>query len=83
MSHKREGKSPAAQIVFDAADVGIAIRSRRKELGYTQERLAALTGMSPRLLGEIERGKRTTGIQRVLDLATALGIDLFLSVRGK
>ena len=69
--------------VFDAADIGGVIRARRKELGYTQEQLSALMGISPRLIGEVERGKKAVGIQKVLDLTTALGIDLTLSVRGK
>jgi len=67
--------------VFDAADIGMMIRTRRKDLGYTQERLASLIGMSPRLIGEIERGKKTTGIQKVIDLANALGIDLAVQLR--
>lgn len=72
-----------AKNVFEPADIGTVIRLRRKELGYTQEYLSSLIGMSPRLIGEIERGKKATGIQKVIDLATALGIDLTVSVRGK
>ena len=68
--------------VFNAADVGLILRKRRKELGYTQEQFGALVGMSPRLIGEIERGKETVGIQKVMSFATALGIDMRLTVRG-
>jgi len=69
--------------VFDATEIGQVIRARRKELGYTQEYVAALMGISPRLMGEIERGRGTVGIQKVLYLATGLGIDFTLSIRGK
>jgi len=68
--------------VLSTADVGFILRKRRKELGYTQEQFGALVGMSPRLVGEIERGKETVGIQKVMNFATALGIDMRLTVRG-
>ncbi|HIY82697.1 helix-turn-helix domain-containing protein [Rubneribacter sp.] len=75
--------SPAPTMqIFDAAEIGAFIRLRRKELGYTQEQVAAMSDCSPRLIGEIERGRKTVGIQRVLDLASNLGIDIALSVRG-
>ena len=75
--------SPGRLRAFKAGDFGSLIRRRRKELGYTQEYMADMLGWSPRLIGDIERGKATVGIQRVLDLATNLGIDVTLSVRGK
>lgn len=67
----------------DAEALGTLLRARRKRLGYTQEQVAAMMGCSPRLIGEIERGRRTVGIQRVLDLALGLGIDLFAVPRGE
>ena len=69
--------------VFEAAEIGAVIRARRKELGYTQEYISSIMGLSPRLIGEIERGRKTVGIQKVMDLATGLGIDITVSVRGK
>ena len=68
--------------IFEAKDLGQLIKVRRKELGYTQEYLAMAMGISPRLIGEIEKGKKTVGIQKVLNLAINLGIDLTASVRG-
>ena len=52
--------------VTEGAALGAALRSRRKRLGYTQEDL----------VGEIERGRGTVGIDKVLAFATALGIDV-------
>ncbi len=69
--------------IFQAEELGKIIRVRRKELGYTQEYVAAVMGVSPRLLGEIERGKKTVGIQKVLDYATNMGIDISIAVRGE
>ena len=62
--------------VTEGAALGAAIRDRRKRLGYTQVELADALGFSPRLVGEIERGRGTVGIDKVLSFATALGIDV-------
>lgn len=70
------------QPVFTAGELGALLRARRKKLGYTQEQVALMMGCSPRLIGEIERGRGTVGIQRIMDLATGLGIDLYAVERG-
>ena len=62
--------------VTEGAALGAALRSRRKRLGYTQEDLADMLGFSPRLVGEIERGRGSVGIDKVLAFATALGVDV-------
>lgn len=62
--------------VTEGAALGAMLRDRRKRLGYTQEDLADMLGFSPRLVGEIERGRGTVGIDKVLAFATALGIDV-------
>lgn len=62
--------------VRECAALGAALRSRRKRLGYTQEDLADMLGFSPRLVGEIERGRGTVGIDKVLSFASALGVDI-------
>ena len=62
--------------VTEGVALGATLRARRKRLGYTQEDLADMLGFSPRLVGEIERGRGTVGIDKVLAFATALGIDV-------
>lgn len=74
---------PAANKVYDTQQIGAIIRQRRKALGYTQEHVAHIMGCSPRLIGEIERGKKTVGTQRVLDYATGLGIDISFTPKGE
>lgn len=66
-----------------SADYGELIRRRRKQLGYTQEEIAQFTGLSPRLIGELERGKDSAGISKYLTVAQGLGIDLFAKARGE
>ena len=64
-----------------AALIGDALRRRRKELGFTQETAGAYCGHSARVLGEIERGKRTAQLGVVLDYAELLGVEVRLKVR--
>jgi transcriptional regulator with XRE-family HTH domain len=71
-----------AKKVTSAEAIGEMIRARRKKLGYTQEYVSEFTGLSPRLIGEIERGKQTTGIQKVINLAMVLGMDFELKERS-
>ena len=56
--------------------LGACLRQRRKKLGYTQEEVADMLGYSPRLVGEMERGRGTVGIDKVLLYAMSLGIDI-------
>lgn len=65
-----------------AEEAGALIRNRRRELGYTQEQVAMLMGCSPRLIGEVERGRTSVSFQTLFNLLTGLGIDVTLSVRG-
>lgn len=62
--------------VMECVSFGSLLRKRRKSFGYTQEEVAEMLGFSPRLVGEIERGRGTVGIDKVLSYALALGIDL-------
>lgn len=61
---------------MECASLGSLLRKRRKSFEYTQEEVAEMLGFSPRLVGEIERGRGTVGIDKVLSYALALGIDL-------
>jgi transcriptional regulator with XRE-family HTH domain len=61
--------------------LGVRVRERRTELRLTQEDLAATALVTPRLLGEVERGKATAQLDGVLRILAALGLDLFLNPR--
>ena len=74
---------PAETKCYSMEHVGKVIRSRRKELGYTQTQIAQFSGCSQRLISEIERGKPTVAFETVLRIANGLGIDLVLAIRGK
>lgn len=65
-----------------ARDFGEAIRLRRKDLGLTQVALAQKAGTGDRLVGEIENGKETAEVGKVLDLLDALGLEVKLAPKG-
>ncbi len=65
-------------IIHSAAELGSAIRAERKALGLTQSDLAAACGLSLRFVSELERGRASAGIGRVLHVLKMLGLELML-----
>ena len=47
----------------------------RKEKGWTQEQLAATSGLSQQYLSDLERGKRNPTVITVYELAQALEVS--------
>jgi len=63
-------------LMLDVAAIGQIIREERKELGLRQDELAAASGVGLRFLVELERGKPTVQMGKVLDVISALGCEL-------
>ena len=55
---------------------GRTLREIRKEKGFSQERLAELTGVSANFVGEMERGLKAPGLVVIVRLSRALGVPL-------
>ena len=68
--------------ITNSSDLGIAIRKRRKELGYTQQFLSDFTGLSVTFISQVERGKATAEIEKTIQLINILGLDLLIQERG-
>lgn len=68
--------------VWEGADLGGALRARRRELGIRQADAAADLGFSPRLLSELENGRDTVSYGKVLKYAGYLAMDLVIRERG-
>ena len=56
--------------------LGQAVRALRLERGFSQERLAEESGLHPRYISDVERGRRNVGMVNVDRLARALAVDL-------
>ncbi len=64
--------------IHSTAELGAIIRTERKALGLTQDDLAAAGGLSLRFISELERGRATAGIGRVLHVLKMLGLEVVL-----
>ena len=58
------------------------IRTRRKQLGYTQSGLAKKAGVSARFLAQLESGTGNISVQRLADITAALSLSLAELFRG-
>jgi HTH-type transcriptional regulator / antitoxin HipB len=64
------------EAITDPVLFGAMLRTRRKALGYTQARVAALCGTGIRFISDLENGKATVELGKALIVASALGVDL-------
>ena len=70
------GAGPASKQfrLYTAASVGPAIRSYREDAGLTQQQLADMAGLHRSYISELEQGKETEQLRRVLRLLKLLGV---------
>ena len=68
--------------VLKTEDMGGAIRARRKELGYSQSELAGFCGCGTRFISDLENGKESIQLGKALDVASMLGLNMYLELRG-
>lgn len=62
--------------ITNPADLGGIIRQKRKDNGLTLEEAAAVCGVSYAFLSALENGKETVRLNKVLQVARCLGIEL-------
>ena len=62
--------------------LGMAVRAARKAHGLTQAELAGLAATGPRFVSELERGKPSAEMGKVLDVLAVLGLRLVLEGTG-
>lgn len=53
---------------------GKKVRQLRKEKGFSQERLADLSGIDRSYMGHIERGSQNITLSKIHQIAEALGV---------
>lgn len=70
------GKHKKITLKFNLRRLGVAIRERRQELGYSQEDLAAACKLHRTYISGIERGVRNPTITCIDDVARALEYSL-------
>ncbi|RRQ22741.1 transcriptional regulator [Thiohalobacter thiocyanaticus] len=68
--------------IMTAEDIGRCVRAQRKAQGATQAEFAALCGVGVRFISELENGKSTMALGKVLQVLKCLGLELSLRPRG-
>jgi transcriptional regulator with XRE-family HTH domain len=63
--------------ISDVVALGALARVARIAQGLTRDELAAATGLSPKFISQVEAGKATAQLGKVLQLLGELGIQLF------
>jgi y4mF family transcriptional regulator len=74
----RSGNIMTTTTVSDPPALGRLVRETRRALGLTQPSLALSAGVGVRFLVDIEKGKPTAQIGKIMRVLAALGIELQL-----
>jgi len=69
--------------VSTVADIGKLVRHKRKQLGVLQEDAAGLSGVGTKFLSQLENGKETAEIGRVLQVLKSMGLDVYIYPRSE
>jgi HTH-type transcriptional regulator/antitoxin HipB len=78
-SQKPEHTSADAPFrIYTAASLGAAIKHYREEAGLSQAELAARSGLNRTYLSDLERGKETEQLRRLLHVLRQLGVRMTL-----
>lgn len=62
--------------IHSAAELGEVVKEARRAQGLLQSDLAGLSGTGNRFIGELERGKPTLQLQKVLNMLDLLGLEV-------
>lgn len=69
-----------AMKITDSKSLGKVVREARRALGVTQDQLALTSGTNRRFIIELEQGKPTAQIGKVLQVLRTLGCSLDLTM---
>lgn len=61
--------------------LGFLVRNARESMGMNQQRFADLCGVGRRFISELENGKNTLELGKVIEVCSAAGIDLYAMYR--
>jgi y4mF family transcriptional regulator len=73
--------SDRGMAITNCKELGGLLRKKRKAQKLTQGQVAEYCGVSVKFISEVERGKETAEIGKVLSLLNTLGIDLIADTR--
>ena len=59
-------------------DIGLLIKITRKAQGVTQEQLAGVANTGIRFISDLENGKPTIQVNKLLNVLSALGLGMYI-----
>jgi len=68
--------------VHKIEDISTLVKKRRKELNLTQAECAAFCGVGNRFFSELENGKQSLHLGKVLQVLQTLGLKTTISEKG-
>lgn len=63
-------------------DIGRIIRAKRREIGVKQDAAAGLSGVGTKFLSQLENGKETAELGKVLQVLKKLGLEVYIFPRS-
>ena len=75
-NYYRSGIYIVYMIITSVKNIGLLIKEKRKKINMTQKEAASIAGVGVRFLSELENGKPTLEIDKVLNVARLFGMDI-------
>lgn len=75
-------KQEAQGIANDPAEIGRIVRQARKHAGIRQAQAAALCRVGTRFLSDLENGKPTLRLDKVLQVLKGFGLRVIIKRKG-
>ena len=79
---RKSSRSAGSPAQSWATQLGEELRARRKLLRLTQAELSALAGCGPDFLYDLERGKPTIRLDKLIPVLEVLGLELKVGARA-
>lgn len=70
------------KVVQSTAELGQLARERRQQIALTQLDVAGLSNTGNRFIVELEQGKATLQLQKVLDVLNLLGLEVVIRAKA-
>ncbi|MGJ7457865.1 helix-turn-helix transcriptional regulator [Halomonas sp. RA08-2] len=77
-----DSPAPLAATIRHSEELGQLVRQLRTEQGLLQIDLAGLAGTGNRFIVDLERGKPTLQLQKVLDVLDLMGLEVVVRRKG-
>lgn len=76
MAKQRRSRVSLSDRAVQRGSLAAVVLGRRERLGLRQEELADLAGCSPRFVHELEKGKATVQLHKLIEVLDTLGLHL-------